>query len=469
MPRGRASHASTIRASPCAPRARLRCGAGRRACPRRRCRRPIRRRRTTRSTGNSSSTSADPPPPDNALDWQFVLDEPTNVTPALWVAGATENIATDRMFAYGGVGGNEYFGAADNLYCQSGTTNCPDVAWFQPLDSKIDGSAIAITPDGASVYGVTSKGTVYGFNAANGATATGFPVSVGAAVSWASPWLDFQAQPYPLYVADTGGKVTRIDTSTGSKPWSLKVCASPIHSSPIVWNGVVWVGCDDGHLYRITASTGKVDGLSINLCLTASKCDKINDAIYSAPFVDSINDRLLIGVNRQVWAFDISPTSGCTTGGTCTPQASTVGSSATFYSSPFVDVAGGFVYIAFNNKLWRAPYDGTQTNPILFPGFTASTHALGAGPSLGYPKSSPMVFDGHVWLGDGGGFVNRFSSSTFAFEAVTPRYGSTIDTTPLIDVPGGNIYYGTNGVMSNNKLDASGGSWVQLAQDWTYP
>ena len=409
-----------------------------------------------------------PPPPDNALDWQFVLGEPTNVTPALWIAGAAENNATDRMFAYGGFSGTEYFGAADNLYCTSGSPNCPDVAWDKPLDSKIDGSAIAITPDGASVYGVTSKGTVYGFNAANGATATGFPVSVGASVSWSSPWLDFQTQPYPLYVADTGGHVTRIDTSTGKKTWSLKACSSAIHSSPIVWNGVVWVGCDDGHLYRINAATGVADGVSINLCLTSSKCDRTNDAIYSAPFVDSINNRLLVGVNKQVAALDISPTGPCVTGQSCTPQFSTFGSSAVFYSSPFVDIAGGYVYAAFNNKLWRASYDGTVTNPITG-AFVGASRALASNSNLGYPKSSPMVFNGHVWVGDGGGYVNRFNSSDFSFEAVTPRYGTTIDTTPLIDVAGGNIYYGTNGVVSRGRLDTTGGSWVQLAQDWVYP
>src|SRR6185437_13746313 len=67
--------------------------------------------------------ATDPPPVDNALDWQFILGEPTNVTPSLWVAGAAENNATDRMFAYGGFSGSEYIGAADNLYCTAGTAN----------------------------------------------------------------------------------------------------------------------------------------------------------------------------------------------------------------------------------------------------------------------------------------------------------------------------------------------------------
>lgn len=417
--------------------------------------------------------ATDPPPVDNALDWQFILGEPTNVTPALWVAGAAENNATDRMFAYGGFSGSEYIGAADNLYCTAGTANCPSVAWYSQMDSFIDGSAIALTPDGSTVFGVSSKGTVYGFNASDGTPSAGFPVSVGASVSWSSPWLDFQTQPYPLYVADTGGHVTRIDTSTGNKTWSVKVC-SAIHSSPIVWNGVVWVGCDDGKLYRRNPATGAAYGVATNLCANPSRCDSVKDAIYSAPFVDVVNNRLLVGVNNQVVAIDISTTTGCTISGSCAPQFTPVGTSATFYSSPVADVAGGYVYIAFNNKLWRAPYDGTKTNPITS-AFTSASHALGGSNSnAGYPKSSPMVFNGHVWVGDGGGFVNRFSSTSFAFEAVTPRYGATIDTTPLIDIAGGNIYYGTNGTTSLDKkgnvvVDTTSGSWVQLAQNWVYP
>jgi hypothetical protein len=85
-----------------------------------------------------------------------------------------------------------------------------------------------------------------------------------------------------------------------------------------------------------------------------------------------------------------------------------------------------------------------------------------------------MVFNGHVWVGDGGGFVNRYSSSSFAFEMATPRYGLTIDSTPLLDVAGGNIYYSTNGTATTDRhgkvsVDTGSGSWVQLAQEWVYP
>ena len=91
----------------------------------------------------------------------------------------------------------------------------------------------------------------------------------------------------------------------------------------------------------------------------------------------------------------------------------------------------------------------------------------GANADLGYPKSGPISFNGHVYVGDGGGYVDRYNASTFALENVTPRYGTTIDSVPLVDFTAGNIYYGTNGVgNANMAVNPSGGSWVQLAQTW---
>src|SRR6185312_8123530 len=97
------------------------------------------------------------------------------------------NNATDRMFASGTERSHftvsHVLYALDNLY---GTA--PAVAWKQPLDSAVDGAAIALLPDASKVFAVSGNGTVYGFDAATGAPAAGFPVSVGHDVSWASPW-----------------------------------------------------------------------------------------------------------------------------------------------------------------------------------------------------------------------------------------------------------------------------------------
>ncbi|HEY2746330.1 MAG TPA: PQQ-binding-like beta-propeller repeat protein [Polyangia bacterium] len=403
------------------------------------------------------------PPQDSGLDWQYPLFAPVEETPALYVSGGTENDATDRMFAAGALAsdGSDSFFALENLYDAS-----PTVAWQNEIDSDVDGSAIVLTPDATKVFAVTKKGTVYGFNAADGSAVAGFPVAIGRKVSWASPWLDFTTQPYPLYVADLNGRVTRIDTSTGATLASKKIC-SAIHSSPIVWNGVVWTGCDDGTLHRLNPQTLAEYAPATKLCARAS-C-KANDAIYSAPFIDSVGNRLLIGVNNQLVVVDIDPTTGCTTGTSACPiSIATVGKSAIFYSSPFIDFATGYVYLAFNNQLWRAGWDGTA----LTSGFVATAHALaGSNSDAGYPKSSPLAFNGHVWVGDGGGFVNRYASDSFAFENATPQYGVTVDTTPLIDIAGGNIYFGTNGTVTTAKRGVVKthpklGSWVQLQQIW---
>jgi outer membrane protein assembly factor BamB len=406
-----------------------------------------------------------PASPDAAANWQYLVGAPIDDTPALYISGTTENNATDRMFATGadrsGKRVTYSFVALQNLY---GTV--PTVAWQNPIDSEVDGSAIAMSPDATKVFGVTHHGTVYGFNTADGSTVAGFPVALGHKVSWASPWLDFLTQPYPLYVADLDGHVTRIDTSTGAMVTSPKLC-SAIHSSPIVWNGVVWTGCDDGSLRRLNPQTLAEYAPATRLCARA-RCQD-NDAIYSAPFVDTVGNRLLVGVNNQLAVVDIDPTTGCTTGTTSCPVAfATIGKSATFYSSPFIDFTTGYVYVAFNNALWRAGWDGTAlTSP-----FAAAAHPLrGHNADAGYPKSSPLAFNGHVWVGDGGGFMNRYASDSFAFENVTSQYGVSIDTPPLIDIVGGNIYFGTNGTTTTTRsggvnVHANLGSWVQLPQTW---
>jgi eukaryotic-like serine/threonine-protein kinase len=51
------------------------------------------------------------------------------------------------------------------------------------------------------------------------------------------------------------GKVYALNAATGTLKWSLKT-DGPIRSSPVVANGVVYVGSGDGNLYVLTATTG---------------------------------------------------------------------------------------------------------------------------------------------------------------------------------------------------------------------
>jgi outer membrane protein assembly factor BamB len=409
------------------------------------------------------------PSPDNALDWQYMVQAPVHGTPALFVLG-TQGDPNDRLFAYGNVGGSNYLAAVNDLYATS-----PSIAWYIPLDSEVDGSAISISVDGGLIFAVTKAGTVYAVdNTVSVPQAPKWTYSLPNSVSWASPWLDFQSTPNSLYLADEGiangskrgGHVTKLDASTGAMRWISRVCAKPIHSSPIVWNNIVWVGCDDGQLYRLDPATGDAYSPATNLCANPASCGT-NDAIYSGPAIDVSNNRLILGVNNRVIQIDISPTTGCSTGNqACAFSARSLPTSAIFYSSPVIDAAGGYVYASFNNKLWRAPYTAANGITDDFSGKSLK----GSNANQGYPKSGPMVFNGHVWVGDGGGYVNRFSSIDFSSEAVTPRYGTTIDTTPVVDYLGGNIYYGTNGAgNANTPVNPNSGSWVQLTQTWTYP
>src|SRR5262249_9497049 len=137
-----------------------------------------------------------------------------------------------------------YIGIVSNVY----GPGAPVVTKSPALDAGIDGSAILASIAGDFAYAVTTAGTVYAIKTADGTIS--WQRSVGSAVSWSTPWIDFVPIPPVLYVADLGGKVTAINSSTGAVNHTSPAIGSPIHSSPIVFNNMVWVGADDGKLYR---------------------------------------------------------------------------------------------------------------------------------------------------------------------------------------------------------------------------
>lgn len=54
---------------------------------------------------------------------------------------------------------------------------------------------------------------------------------------------------------DAGGIVRAIDAARGSQNWQVNL-DKPVHSSPVVHDGTVIVGCDNGTLYALNAETG---------------------------------------------------------------------------------------------------------------------------------------------------------------------------------------------------------------------
>jgi outer membrane protein assembly factor BamB len=80
------------------------------------------------------------------------------------------------------------------------------------------------------------------------------------------------------YVANSAGALTAVDTFSGSPLWTSVIpTTAPIVGAPALANGVVFVGGEDGNLYRFGMQTGKLigtialDGVPTSPTLTASK------------------------------------------------------------------------------------------------------------------------------------------------------------------------------------------------------
>jgi outer membrane protein assembly factor BamB len=69
--------------------------------------------------------------------------------------------------------------------------------------------------------------------------------------------------------------------------WTFKGATSRLISSPAVYDGIVYVGCDDGHLYALEVNTGRQLWAFAQSCMpaTAEKCG--GNGIRSSPAVAS--------------------------------------------------------------------------------------------------------------------------------------------------------------------------------------
>jgi len=387
----------------------------------------------------------------------FVVDSanPSNTTDRVVVEGAGAGTAGDPA---------HYIGIVSNIYTAS-----PTVTKSPAIDSAIDGSALLLSIDGSQIYALSSAGTLYAIKLSDATIA--WQLSMGAAVSWSTPWIDFGNGD--IFVADTGGRLTSV-SSAGAQKWKTTVSSTALHSSPIQFASQVFVGADDGKLYRVNSTTGALIGNPMTLCLTAS-CISL-DQIWGGPAIDTLNNnnKLIIPANKRLIQVDLNACTAATT--TCTftgfkiDEANFTSQQGRIFGSPTIDnAAGGFIYIGHDNRLWRATYNnGISGN------FTRATTPNPTGVLRGwntgneYPRGIPIVFNNQIFVGDGGGWLHRFDTTTwsesaqksFAGVATPDVNGPTIDSTPLIDFFGGNVYLGT-------RQAGGTGSWVSLAQSFT--
>jgi hypothetical protein len=404
--------------------------------------------------------------------WVLPQQSEISTSAAVLVYGSTPNNNTDRVVIEGsGTGGPgdplHYIGVVSNMY-----TGTPTVLKSPSIGGTgINGSALLSSIDGSLVFAVTGAGTVLAVRTSDGGVQWS---AVVGSVDWSTPWLDYATNR--LFVADLSGNVTCLNGTNGAQIWQTNL-GTPLHGSPIVYSSVLWIGGDNGNLYRLNPTTGAQLGSPTNLCYGACTA---NDQIWSGGFIESVRNRLLLGVNKRLIVIDIS-SSGCTAASaTCSFSAfpidttSYASQAGRFQSTPFVSTIGsGSVFVAFDNRLWRINYnDGSVGGAFVLAntghptGLLSGSHAT----SPGYPRSLPFVYNGNVYLGDGGGRMHRFHQNTLAQTAdksfvnpgaVQSGTAPAIDSTALIDVYAGSIYFAVR------NPNAPRGAWVRLAQDFT--
>jgi outer membrane protein assembly factor BamB/serine/threonine protein kinase len=177
-----------------------------------------------------------------------------------------------------------------------------------------------------------------------------------------------------VYVGSVDDKLYAFDATTGQQRWAAPTGGS-ISSSPAVIKGVVYVGSGDGKLYAFDAATGKQRWVA-----------PTNNGIYSSPAV--VNGVVYVSSDGKLYAFN------AITGKQ--EWAASIGGQIS-YSSPAV--ANRVVYVGSDDgKLYA---------------FDATTgQQRWVAPTGGQSASSPAVANGVVYVSSG-------DSKLYAFDAVT--------------------------------------------------
>ena len=204
-------------------------------------------------------------------------------------------------------------------------------------------------------------------------------------------------------------------------------------SSPVVVDGIVYIGCIDGYVYALNASTGAVKWASF----VYGSCTGSSPAV--------VNGRLYIGTAGYISPYDGNVTClNATTGALIWNYTVSFG---IYYSSPAV----------FNDVV----YIGTFIGSVL--ALDATTGALLSSYST-FPSpvnTSPAVANGLVYVGSGNGNIYALDASNLATVIWSKSLGAGVYASPVV-AGNGIVYAGAD----NGKvfaLDATTG-----AEIWTY-
>jgi hypothetical protein len=411
------------------------------------------------------------------VDWNITTGAPVTASPATYGPGWTTSSTSDVLyFAVNGNGsgkgisaGTSPTAANSNVFALTNLyTATPTLKWSTSVASGVNRNGITVSLDGSRVYVLDSGGHLYCFTAAgsgtaaatcsNGSTGTFSTYSGGNAVNGSSPWYDFNSGD--VYFGDDAGYVHRVNGTTGAVKWKFQPgpttsYRTAIKSSPVVFNGFVYIGDDYGQLFRIldyatgspTAATSDV--AVFNTCSaigSTAPCPSAPAwAVRTSIAYDTTHSHVYAVAND--YAFELNATgSWAQTSGS--PKHLSSGGTGPMQSSPVLDFTNGFVYAAFNNKVFKITYPFAGSSSSGFYG-TSMAHSNGGSTDV---VDSPLPYNGVVYIGDSAGYTERFDcttqAGTAALDGVTfnstsgTAYGNLVNTSEILDWASGNVNFG---------------------------
>lgn len=422
-----------------------------------------------RVVGSNAAVGSRLTPPDGqptaspfAGDWSFDLGAPVNSAVAL-TGSFTGAGCGDRLFAgvntstkanlYAfdnlhtkGAGGVACSNVADARCSPSPTNHCPHLLWSKTVLGALDGNSVTPSLDSSVIYVATASGSLYGINAATGATNWVLDVRSAFGIADATfkgvtPWVDYGTGD--IFVAGWSpgigiGAIGKISPAGAVKTFIL--LPAGVVSTPILYNGFVYMAARDGKVYKVA------DGANLTMVNGAWPVTLQNgQAIISSPTFDTVNDRLFVGLNDSLYSVSL------TTGASSSTSIGSSGAAAPCGSSPYVDLATLSVFVGHKGSIWRATYNAsgawTGTN-------RSATVKSNDASTADDPTSSPLVFSPipgqtYAYIGDFGGFLNRWPASTLAtplssFPSGVTGVGGKIESPVMVDYMNGNLYFGAS-------------------------
>jgi outer membrane protein assembly factor BamB len=244
-----------------------------------------------------------------------------------------------------------------------------------------------------------------------------------------------------VYAVDyENGKLFALSESTGGQLWQFQSQGGTIESTPIFSNGSIFVGSDDGYVYKVNAASGQMTWRS-----------NVKSGMYSSPLVYS--GRVYIGTNGgDFYALDEGTGSVVWTLNNVTQ------------SSPAA--WDGKVYVGTYGYLKSSSVTAAgTTQPYVEHGVFYALDASTGNVTWSYDcedsiHSSPAIYNGTVYVASHAGTLYAFDARTGSVKW-SYDLGYATDSSPSIDADMGAVYIGTYGGYMF-ALDAGNGDlrWV---------